>query len=77
MLAEDLIWPTIQFCFRFDLSLGLKGDDIIYHVTWVDCFYLCSFRTVQFTYYTRSLNYSFGVGHRVMAFSDSYAFLLL
>ena len=76
MLAEDLILPTIQFCFRFDLSLGLKGDDIIYHVTWVNCFYLCSFRTVQFTYY-RSLNYSFGVRHRAMAFSDSYAFLLL
>ena len=75
MLAENLIWPTIQFCFRLDLSLGLKGDDIIKYVTWANSFYLCSFRTVQFTYY-RSLNYSFGVGHRVMAFCDSYAFML-
>ena len=45
-------------------------DDIINHVTWANCFYLCSFRTVQFTHY-RSLNYSFGVGHRVMEFCDS------
>ena len=76
MVTEDLIWPTIQFCFRFDSYLGLKGDDIIKHVTWANCFYLYSFRTVQFTYY-RSLNYSFWGGHRVMKFCDSYAFLLL
>ena len=76
MLAEDLIWPTIQFCCRFDLYLGLKSDDITKYVTWANCFYLCSFRTVQFTYY-RSLNYSSGVGYRVMEFCDSYAFLLL
>ena len=49
--------------FRLDLSLGLKGDDVIKHMTWANCFYLCSFRTVQFTYY-RYLNYSFWVGHR-------------
>ena len=65
MQAENLIWATIQFCFRLVLSLGLKGDDIIYHVPWANCFYLCLFRTVQCTYY-RSFNYSFGVGHRVM-----------
>ena len=44
MAAKDLIWPTIQFCFRFDSYLGLKGDDIIKHVTWANCFYLCSLR---------------------------------
>ena len=65
MLAENLIWPTIQLCFRFDLSLVLKGDDIIKHVTWADFYYRCVFRTVQFTYY-KSLSYIFGVGHRVM-----------
>ena len=76
MLPENLIWPTIQFCFWFDFYLGLKGDDIVKYVTWANFFYLCSFRTVQFTYY-RSLNYSFGVGHRVMECCASYAFLLL
>ena len=65
MLAENLIWPTIQFCFRLDLYLGMKADDIIKYVTWANCSHLCSCRTVQFTYY-RSLNNSFGVGHRVM-----------
>ena len=72
-LANDSVF---FFLFRFDSYLGLKGDDIIKYVTWGNCCYLCSCRTVQFTYY-RSLNYSFGVGHRVMAFSDSFAFLLL
>ena len=75
MIAEDLIWPTIQLCFRFDLYLGLESDDITKYVTWANCFYPCSFRTVQLTYY-RSLNYSFGVGHRVMESCDSYALLL-
>ena len=38
--------------FFFGLThLGLKGDNIINYVTWANCFYLCSFRTVQFTYY--------------------------
>ena len=72
-LANDSVF---FFLFRFDSYLRLKGDDIIKYVTWGNCCYLCSCRTVQFTYY-RSLNYSFGVGHRVMAFSDSFAFLLL
>ena len=31
--SESLILPTIQFCYRFDLSLGLKGVDVIKHVT--------------------------------------------
>ena len=49
MLAENLISTTIQFCFRFDSYLGMKGDDIIKYVTlWANCYYLCSFRTVQF-----------------------------
>ena len=39
MLAENLIWPRIQFCFRLDLSLGLKGDDIIKHDTWAKFFF--------------------------------------
>ena len=43
MQAEDLIWPTIQFCFRLALYLGLKGDDITKYVTWANCFYLCSY----------------------------------
>ena len=64
-LANDSVF---FFFSRFDSYLGLKGDDIIKYVTWGNCCYLCSCRTVQFTYY------SFGV---VMAFSDSYAFLLL
>ena len=31
--SESLILPTIQFCYRFDLSLGLKSVDVIKHVT--------------------------------------------
>ena len=77
MLAENLICQTIQFCFRLDVSLGLKGDDVIKHMTWANCFYLCSFGKVHFNYY-RYLNYnSFGVRHRLTKFGDTYAFLLL
>ena len=59
--------------FSVCLISRVKGDDIIKFVTWVNCYYLCSYRTLQFTYY-RSLNYIFGVGHKVMEFCDSYAF---
>ena len=38
MLRENLICATIQFCFRLDLALWLKGDDIIKYVTWANCF---------------------------------------
>ena len=31
--SESLILPTIQFYYRLDLSLGLKGVDVIKHVT--------------------------------------------
>ena len=51
MQAENLILPTIQFCFRLNFSLGLKSDAVVKHVTKTNCFYLCSFRTVQFTCY--------------------------
>ena len=27
---------AIQFCFQLDLSLGLKAEDIIEHVTWAN-----------------------------------------
>ena len=37
MLTENLILPTIQFCFRLDLSLGLKSDDVVQHVTKANC----------------------------------------
>ena len=26
MLAENLIWPAIQFCFRIDVYLGMKSE---------------------------------------------------
>ena len=69
-LANDSVLFSVCLISR------VKGDDIIKLVTWVNCYYLCSYRTLQFTYY-RSLNYIFGVGHEVMEFCDSYAFLLL
>ena len=28
---KNLILPTIQFCFRLDLFLGLKGDYVVKH----------------------------------------------
>ena len=31
--SENLILSTIQFCCRLDLSLRLKGVDVIKHVT--------------------------------------------
>ena len=83
MASESIAVPNVNVSGKFNLAndsvllyLGMKGDDIIKYVTWANCCHLCSFRTVQFTYY-RSLNNSLGVGHRVMEFCDSYAFLLL
>ena len=29
----------IQFCFELDLSLGLKAEDVIEHVTWANWFF--------------------------------------
>ena len=37
MVAENLILPTIQFCSRLDLSLGLKSDDVVKNVTKANC----------------------------------------
>ena len=74
--ARYLRRSTIQLCFRLDLSLGLKGDDVIKHVTQANCFYICSFRTIKFTCYGY-LNYSFEVGHRLTKFGNSCASQLL
>ena len=32
MQAENLILPTIQFCLRLYLFLGLKGEDVVKHL---------------------------------------------